>query len=204
MSEYPFDDFSPREIATSLVPKPNVDEAGLPSDNGVGNSFGDTVGMMIPDRGSSRGGARTIGLMIDPPVGDSLAGDGTRGMMPKEPHGHIECSFPMADEQPEKEVPIRPGSAQLAPGARKAKVSLGMNPAADKSVTLHRRVESVNSQLKIGAKIEKEHGPSKKKALKTAKDHVKENPNYYPASPKPKGAGEKLVWTSKVPKPPKE
>ena len=211
MSDYPFADFSPREIAVSLVPKPSVDE-GLPSDTGTGNAFGDTVGMMVPARGMPRRAAarRTRGLQIDVPTGDSLAGLGTRGMMPEDP-GHIDCSFPMPDEQPEEEVPIKPGVAQHAPGTKQVRGSLGMGPSG-KSVTMSHRLESKKEQIKIGTEIEKEHftkdgKPKDKTPKEVATTHVKENPpgiDYYPVTMKPKGAGEKLTWKCQVPAPPKE
>ena len=37
----------------------------------------------------------------------------------------------------------------------------------------------VKKQLVLGKKIEKEHGPSDKKAKKVAIDHLKERPDYY-------------------------
>jgi len=212
MNDYPFNDFSPREIAVSMVPKPNLDEAmGLPSDTGTGNSFGDTVGMMIPPRNISRKAAasRTHGLMIDPPTGDSLAGDGTRGMMPGEPEvpeapisPEIECTFPPLEPE-EEEIPINPGSAELSPEARRTRHLTGfMTPG--KELRMDRRVESKKQQMAIGTKIEKEHTEDPKKASKIASDHVNENPRYYPTTRKPKGNSEKLTWVSKVPKPPKE
>jgi hypothetical protein len=207
MSDYPFDDFSPREIAVSLVPKPSVDE-GLPSDTGTGVSAGDTVGMMIPQRGAMtrRSATRhTRGLMIDPPTGDSLAGDGTRGMMPQEPR-NVDCSFPMPAEEPEDEgeVPIQQGRAELSPETKSHRVSVGMNPPLRQPVRMQHRLESEKEQVKIGAEIEKEHTSNPKKARKIAQDHVKENPKYYPTEKKPKGCGEKLTWTCKIPAPPKE
>jgi len=37
----------------------------------------------------------------------------------------------------------------------------------------------VSKELKIGTKIEMEHTTSKKTAIKIAKDHLREFPNYY-------------------------
>lgn len=211
MSDYPFADFSPREVAVSLVPAPNVDESGLPSDTGTGNAFGDTVGMMVPTRGMSRRVAarRTRGLQIDVPTGDSLAGLGTRGMMPEEP-GHVDCSFPMPEEQPKEEAPVQAGSAQHSPDIRKAKGMRG--EFKEQPWRISHRVESKAEQIKIGTEIEKEHftksgKPKDKTPKEVAATHVEENPpgiDYYPVTMKPKGGGEKLTWTCKVPKPPKE
>jgi len=54
--------------------------------------------------------------------------------------------------------------------------------------------------VKRGAKVEKEHTRNPKKAAKIAQDHLKENPKYYPKTPPPKGAKERLAYT-KGPKP---
>jgi hypothetical protein len=40
-------------------------------------------------------------------------------------------------------------------------------------------VSTIKKQLKIGKKVEKEHGGNIKKAKKVAMDHLAENPKYY-------------------------
>lgn len=37
----------------------------------------------------------------------------------------------------------------------------------------------IKKQLVLGKKVEKEHGGSQQKALKVAKDHLEERPDYY-------------------------
>jgi hypothetical protein len=50
-------------------------------------------------------------------------------------------------------------------------------------------------RMKIGADVESEHTSDPKKKRKIAREHMRENPKYYPKTPKPKGAKEALRWT---------
>jgi hypothetical protein len=51
-----------------------------------------------------------------------------------------------------------------------------------------------DKRLKIGIGVEAEHTNDSKEKRKIALTHMGENPDYYPAKPKPKNAKEALRW----------
>lgn len=56
--------------------------------------------------------------------------------------------------------------------------------------------EDRRRRISIGAKLEKEHTDDPKEQRKIARTHMRENPEYYPLTPKPKGAKEALRWVT--------
>lgn len=61
-------------------------------------------------------------------------------------------------------------------------------------------------QVKIGRRIEREHTDDPAEAERIAKDHLRENPRYYPTGQKPKNAKEALRYEADklLPRPPKK
>jgi len=57
-----------------------------------------------------------------------------------------------------------------------------------------------DKRLKVGIGVEAEHTKDPKEKRKIAQTHMGENPNYYPPTPKPKGAKEALRWIKRKPK----
>ena len=55
-----------------------------------------------------------------------------------------------------------------------------------------------DKRLKVGIGVEAEHTSDPKKKRKIALTHMGENPDYYPAKPKPKGAKEALRWVKEA------
>jgi hypothetical protein len=51
-------------------------------------------------------------------------------------------------------------------------------------------------QIRIGAEVEREHTDDPAKARQIAKDHLRENPRYYPTGKRPKGKKEALRYES--------
>lgn len=53
-------------------------------------------------------------------------------------------------------------------------------------------------QVRIGTEIEKEHTDDPAKAERIAKDHLRENPRYYPTGKMPKGRKEALRYVESI------
>ena len=61
----------------------------------------------------------------------------------------------------------------------------------------------IKKELKIGSRIEMEHTKSKRLAMKIAKDHLREFPNYYtrgllPMERKLKRLGRRMKWDEQI------
>jgi len=56
--------------------------------------------------------------------------------------------------------------------------------------------EDQAKRLKVGIGVEGEHTRDPKEKKKIAQTHTRENPDYYPLTPKPKGAKEALRWVA--------